>query len=244
MENNCKNCGAILANHYKYCPICSQRTPTKQLNMHDVWHDLFHAFTHTDKGFLFLIKSLLLRPGVVAKEFVEGRRKKYMSPFSFLVIVVGVASIILIWSDFARFNAGNVKANAVSDFFDKHINLIIFFNVPVLAFFNWLFFKQSRKTYAENLVLAAYASGQRSVIFTLVIGPLWMIIHQQFWLFLGIYIFCWVVYFSWATRQFFGVSFWKGTLLGVLTAILTQLVTSAIVGLTYFIYFRFFFKYA
>lgn len=236
--NNCKNCGAELAQHYKFCPVCSQKTSTTQLNMHDIWHDLVHAFTHTDKGFLHLVKSLLLQPGIVAKEYTEGKRKKYMNPFSFLVIVVGIASIILVWSGFASFSSGNARANVISDFFDKHINLIIFFNVPVLAFFNWIIFKKSEKTYAENLILAAYTSGERSVIFTLIICPLWMLIQQQHLVFLSAYLVSWTLYFGWATKQFYK----RGFLLGILTAILTQIVTSASVALTYFIYFKYFFK--
>ena len=36
-----------------------------------------------------------MRPGHVAREYVEGKRKKYFGPFAFLVITVGLASLVV-----------------------------------------------------------------------------------------------------------------------------------------------------
>jgi hypothetical protein len=164
-QTNCLNCG------YKYCPQCGQTTDTHKLSLSHIWHDLLHAVTHADKSIFSLIRHLLFNPGKVAAEYVEGKRKKYFNPFAFLVLVVGIASLILISSGFTNF-AGNprMQGNPVSAFFNKHINLIIFLNVPLLGMFSSLFFRKSGRNFAENLVLAAYTSGERSVFFSIVIA--------------------------------------------------------------------------
>jgi len=153
-----------------------------------------HAFTHADKGILLLIKQLAINPGVVAREYVDGKRNKYFNPFSFLILVVGIASVILISSGFVSFNTNSrVASNPVSVFFNKHVNLVILFNMPVLALFSWLLLRKSKTNYAENLVLAAYTSGERSVFFSLLPAPLWMLLQNYYYLILGVYIFCWMV---------------------------------------------------
>ena len=63
--------------------------------MRHILHDLQHAFLHADKGILYLIKEMAYRPGYVALEFVQGQRKKYFNPFSFLVIVVAISTVFM-----------------------------------------------------------------------------------------------------------------------------------------------------
>lgn len=242
---NCLNCGTLTAPSYRFCPECGQTTDTHRLSLGHIWHDLLHAVTHADKSIFALIRYLLLNPGKVAAEYVEGKRKKYFNPFAFLVLVVGIASLILISSGFTNF-AGNprMQGNPVSAFFNKHINLIIFLNVPLLAMFSSLFFRKSGRNFAENLVLAAYTSGERSVFFSIVIAPLWMLLHTQYYLFLSIYIFSWHIYFAWACSYFHtgrkAVNFFKGFMI----ALCTQLLTMLLVSLTYMVYFYFFYKRA
>lgn len=244
-QTNCLNCGAETGPLYKFCPQCGQKTDTHKLSLAHIWHDLVHAVTHADKSIFSLIRHLLLNPGKVAAEYVEGKRKKYFNPFAFLVLVVGIASLILISSGFTNF-AGNprMQGNPVSAFFNKHINLIIFLNVPLLGMFSSLFFRKSGRNFAENLVLAAYTSGERSVFFSIVIAPLWMLLHTQYYLFLSIYIFSWHIYFAWACSYFHTgrktVNFFKGFTI----ALCTQLLTMLLVSLTYMVYFYFFYRRA
>ena len=136
---NCLNCGSALEPAQRFCPQCGQNADTHRLNFKHIWHDLIHAFTHADKGIFSLIWQLVYRPGVVAREYVEGKRKKYFNPFTFVILIVGFASVILISSGFSSFAGDSrVPPNPVSTFFNKHVNLIIFLNIPLLALFNRL----------------------------------------------------------------------------------------------------------
>jgi Protein of unknown function (DUF3667) len=240
---NCLNCNSVLEEHQQFCSHCGQKTDTHRLSTGHIWHDLVHAFTHADKGFLHLIKHLAITPGKVAREYVNGHRKKYFNPFNFLILVVGIASLVLISTAFIKFGTSpKVPSNPVSAFFNKHVNLVILFNVPVLALLNILFFKKNKTNFAENLVLAAYTSGERSVFFTLIIAPLWVLLHRFYYPILILYILCWLSYYAWACTGFFegkrSVNFIKG----FLVALFTQLITISVITACIWIYFLFFYR--
>ena len=241
--SQCLNCSFDFKAGEKFCTNCGQKTETHRLNVTHIGHDILHAVTHADKGILHLIKELAFNPGLVAKEYVQGKRKKYFNPFSFLFLVVGIASIFLSMSGFVDFGANaKVPANPISNFLNKHINLIILLNVPFLSFFSWLLFKKNKNNYAEHLVLAAFVSGERSVFFSVLIAPIWMLLHNYYTLLLSVYIFCWLIYFGWTCSQFFTGKKWINFSKGVLVGVLTQLITMVLITAFFYIYFAFFYK--
>jgi hypothetical protein len=80
MESICKNCETNYPEKYNYCPNCSQKSALHRLSFHDVLHEGIHYFTHADKGLFQLIRDLVKKRGVVAREYIEGKRKKYFPP--------------------------------------------------------------------------------------------------------------------------------------------------------------------
>ena len=97
----CKNCEASFEG--KFCSNCSQTADIHRVTLKHFFHELFHAMTHTDKGILLLAKALLTRPGHVAREYLDGKRKKYFNPLSFLVITAAISA-------FAIYQTGYFKA--------------------------------------------------------------------------------------------------------------------------------------
>lgn len=241
---NCLNCNNPVEAQHQFCASCGQQTSTHRITTGHIWHDLLHAFTHADKSIFSLIGKLLIKPGIVAGEYVEGKRKKYFNPFAFLVLVLGISSVILISSGFVNFSNTTAVSNPVSAFLNKHVNLVIFLNVPLLAFYCKLFFGTRQRNFSENLVLVAYTSGERSVFFSLIIAPLWMLIHQHYYLFLGLYVAAWHFYFAWGCRQFFSGKPGKNFMKGILVALCSQLTSMLLISAAYFTYFSFFYKKA
>jgi Protein of unknown function (DUF3667) len=243
MSRNCLNCSKALSEEENYCSHCGQTAHTHRLNLHHIWHDLVHAFTHTDKTILSLIFQLTYRPGHLAREYVEGKRTKYFNPFSFLFLVVGVASLVFISTGFIHeVGSQRVSNNPITQFINRRVNLMILLNVPLVAFFNWMLFRKSGRNYAENLVLAAYLSGERSVFFTLVVGPLWYFLHTGYYVILISYILAWFLFCAMATAQFYGGNRKWAFVKGFLAAVFTQLTTILLVSLAFFVYFALFYK--
>ena len=163
---NCLNCNQSLNDHQKFCDNCGQNTNSHRLSVPHVIHEFFHAFTHADTGIIFLIKALATNPGRMAGEYVEGKRKKYFSPFSFLLICIGffvlVNNVIKTYPDppqpdpkvvaalptpEARQNyIGIIERTATaSKAVNKHANIITLIAIPLYSLILWLFFKKREK---------------------------------------------------------------------------------------------------
>jgi hypothetical protein len=221
MPDKCRNCDADVALGRVYCGICGQKYATGQLTLHEIGHDLLHALIHVDRSALSLVQMLLVRPGTVALNYVQGKRKRYFGPFSFLVIVVAGASAVIALTGFRAVSAN--RANVVADFFQSHINLLMFAEVPLLAAFSRLFDMRRCFNFAEHLVLAAYTSSMRVLLATLIVIPFWYIFHPSnpaavALVFLAI----WALYFGFAESQFLpgrrGLSWCRGFLAAALAS--------------------------
>lgn len=237
MKPRCLNCETSLPDAARFCAQCGQKTATRRLTLHDIAHELWHALTHTDHSVLGLIKALLLRPGRVAAEFVDGHRKRYFNPFSFLVISVGLSALVMSSTGIGGFNG---HPGTVGKQLQANLNLFILAQVPLLALWARLIFLRSGRNLAENLVLVAYCSGLRSVFFLLVLVPLVMGLQR---LELGVpyaaqimvYLLCWFAYFGWACAQFHAGKAWRWLdwLRGSAVALLSQASSFVAVWLAY-----------
>ncbi len=77
-ENNCLNCGSLVP--VRFCPVCGQENViTKQSFWGIIRHFIYDIF-HFDGKFFETLKPLFLKPGLVAKEYVWGKRIKYLEP--------------------------------------------------------------------------------------------------------------------------------------------------------------------
>nr|WP_321414226.1 DUF3667 domain-containing protein [uncultured Allomuricauda sp.] len=81
----CLNCGHPLDISDKYCPNCSQANSTKKLTLKDFFDEFFSGLINYDSKLLKTLSALLLRPGRISKDYVNGKRVSYTNPFRFLL---------------------------------------------------------------------------------------------------------------------------------------------------------------
>ena len=197
--------------------------------MGHIAHDFVHALTHVDHSIFALLKALAVRPGHVAREYIEGRRKKYFGPFAFLVLAVGLASFMIVATGVPLL--APITDSGAGGFLQRHINLVILIQMPFLAVCCLLLFWTARLHYAEHLVLAAYTSGFR-ILFLAIIGtPLMFFAHLRITDrgVIPIYFGLWVIYFAVAAVQFYrGAMAWT-VARSVIAAVLGQVLTMALV---------------
>jgi hypothetical protein len=232
----CLNCQQPLPALANFCAHCGQKASTRRLQLRDIAHEGWHALTHTDHSVLALVRGLLLQPGRIAADYVEGRRKRWFNPFVFLFVIVGLASVAMAGSGFVNFVRPGMD-NPVTRFLQTHLNLIILMQVPLLALAGRLVFPRTERNVAEWLVLAAYTSGLRSVFFSLVVAPLWWLLSRfgmaprSGWV-VSVYLLLWVAYFAWAAAQFLRPDWrWPQLLRAVLVPVLAQGVSSLLISI-------------
>jgi len=235
----CQNCDAPLAAAQRFCGSCGQKCGSGRLTMRQVTQDFLHALTHVDHSIFSLVKQLAYRPGHVAREYIEGKRKKYFGPLAFLLIAVGLASFMIVVAGVDWF--APVTDTGPAGFLKRHINLVILVQMPVLAGWCALFFWSERLHYAEHLVLAAYASGFRILVLALVATPIMYFGHLDAGnrIVVPAYYALWLVYFSVAAVQFYrGETIWT-VVRAAVAAILGQLLTMGMILLFIVGYIRF-----
>jgi hypothetical protein len=226
----CLNCGAAPAENAGFCAVCGQRTDVPpKLTMRDIGHDLVHAITHADHSIFALIRAMLTKPGHVARDYADGKRKRHFGPFAFLLIAVGFASAIVLMSGVQWFTP--FHRDAAGEAMQRHVTLVILAQAPLLAAFSALLFRGDRRNFAEHLVLAAYTSGFHALFLALIETPLLALTRADTanpWLASG-YFGVWILYFAFACSQFYrGNRLWSFAR-GLGAAILSQAAVIALV---------------
>src|SRR5688500_1773673 len=74
----CLNCGAPLEG--KFCGACGQRDIPPYPSVRELANDAIAEFSGWDGRLAATLRSLVQRPGFLTREFLAGRRARYISP--------------------------------------------------------------------------------------------------------------------------------------------------------------------
>ena len=94
-NSHCINCAlAVAGPGQKFCPGCGQPTPAHRIDWHFLGHELEHSVLHMDRGILYSLRQLMLRPGRLMRDYIDGRRGNHVKPL--LLIMVSAAAVVLL----------------------------------------------------------------------------------------------------------------------------------------------------
>ena len=88
----CLNCGASLTG--AFCAACGQRDVPPYPSVRDLVVDAFWELSGSDGRFANTVRALVQRPGMLTREFLEGRRARYLSPLR-LYLMASLAYFVL-----------------------------------------------------------------------------------------------------------------------------------------------------
>ncbi len=95
-SENCLNCETPL-NGENFCPNCGQKNDATKLTLKHFFTETISNLFAFDGRFFSTLKNLFMHPGKVPKEYVKGKRTKYMNPvriyFLTSVVLLGVVQI-------------------------------------------------------------------------------------------------------------------------------------------------------
>jgi hypothetical protein len=177
----CKNC----ANEFdgNFCPNCGE----KKLSKHDLsighfFQEGLESFVHLDNKILRTLKVLLLKPGKLSLDFVEGKRVRHMKPLQLFLVLnlllflspVNPFSLPLYnyvtYEPFTYFNTKEIVQNKLKETNNSIEELTVHFNqtmhtasktfifiyIPFYALIFFLFFWYRKKNFTEHLVFATH----------------------------------------------------------------------------------------
>ncbi|WP_272150689.1 DUF3667 domain-containing protein [Tenacibaculum aiptasiae] len=127
-DPNCLNCGHPFIQNEKFCPECGQKNKGKRITLRSFVREVFAGFISWDAKFWKTLIPLLIRPGKVSRDYIEGKRTRYVNPFRFYIttsiIFFLIFGLISSYNKFQNFNKGNLKKDTslISEI-QKEINI-------------------------------------------------------------------------------------------------------------------------
>ncbi|MFT5755141.1 MAG: hypothetical protein ACI9FW_000107 [Flavobacterium sp.] len=113
----CLNCETALDISEKYCHQCGQLNSIKKLTIKDFFEEFLSNFYAYDSRLKNSIVSIFTKPGVLVREFNEGRRQKYANPFR---LFLSVSIIIFVTINFEESDI-NLEPNSQNEI-EKQVN--------------------------------------------------------------------------------------------------------------------------
>lgn len=83
----CHNCHTILSLENNFCPHCGQENHDLKVPIGHLAFEVFEGFTHFDTKFYNTMKAIFLSPGKITKDFLEGRRERYVQPIRLYLLI-------------------------------------------------------------------------------------------------------------------------------------------------------------
>lgn len=119
--DHCLNCQAKLESSYHFCPSCGQKTRDSKLTFPSLVGEFFASFFNLDNSLWHTLLGIW-RPGYLPKEFMSGKRKKFLHPmrlfFIMLVLQFTLLASLINNEDIDKAYSDNIKSLSRSEVYD------------------------------------------------------------------------------------------------------------------------------
>ncbi len=168
LVTNCKNCNTEVS--LNYCQNCGQPVVLKRINSHYIIHEIEHVL-HFEKGILYTIKELLIKPGDNVRQFISENRSRLVKPIIFIIVTSLVYTLI---NHFFHLEDGYVnytEANktttgTIFQWVQDHYGYSNLIMGMFIALWIKLFFKKHNYNFYEILILLCFVMGMGMLIFS------------------------------------------------------------------------------
>jgi len=117
----CKNCSHPLESTSKYCNNCGARVIPYRITAKILRKEFFNNVLGLDNIYFKTLKIFFKHPETVVKSYIEGTRKKFIPPLTFLVISVGLITFMLntFSGQYMAMSSSMVNASSYEGFFNS-----------------------------------------------------------------------------------------------------------------------------
>jgi hypothetical protein len=227
---NCRDCSDVVTGNF--CSNCGQPVKVKRVDSHYIWHEIQHIL-HLEKGFLYTLRELSIRPGKNVREFIADNRNRLVKPVIFIIITSLIYSTIVhffhIEDQYVNFESGTATATkAIFAWVEAHYGYSNILMGVFIALWLKLFFKKHPYNFFEILILICFIMGMGMLIAAL-FSVAEALLKVKLMKISGVLL---IIYISWAIGQFFDqkklmsyVKAFTAYLLGMVTFTLIVMLT-------------------
>lgn len=187
----------------EFCSNCKQSLKPKRIDGHYILHEIEHVL-HFDRGILYTIRELLIRPGENIRNFISENRSRLVKPIIFIIVTSLIYTLI---NHFFHIEDAYIKIdgakgsqlNAINSWVQSHYGYANIIMGAFIAFWLKIFFRKYDYNFFEILILLCFILGMEMLIFSV------FAIFEGFTKFHLMQVAAVIVfaYFSWAVGQFF-----------------------------------------
>lgn len=161
----CKNCNTQFEG--KYCNNCRQSADTYRITWRELVNHLTLAIIQVDRGILYTLKELTLRPGYTIRDYLNGKRIYHFNPFLFMILSGGLVSL-LFSSLNVQLPVKEIELEEIERFnttlAHKYFAMIGLIFMILLSVTDFIFFFNKKFILSELLVSNTFQAGQILVI--------------------------------------------------------------------------------
>lgn len=201
---NCKNCKTSLTETDDFCRSCGAKVIRNRLTVKNLLQYFSEQFLNYDNKFLKTFLHLFTKPDKVIGSYIDGTRKKYINPISFLAISLTLSGIyffffkdkfaeILSSSDLYISDGQEKLTAAITNFTTEYNSLLYFVIIPALALISLIIFYNKKYNFTEHIIIYLYSMSLSSIV-TILFTILILLISSDHYLLLSslIYIFMFI----------------------------------------------------
>lgn len=153
--HKCRSCG--FSGTGNYCSHCGQSFKTTRISILELLRELVHFFTHSEKGFFYTLKQLVVAPGHMQRSYIEGRRIVYQKPFSLFLMCATISALFRYWVFYTITKYYQADIISEANFFHEYLVITYITMIPVYVLITHLLFYKSGYNYTEVGVMMLYA---------------------------------------------------------------------------------------
>jgi hypothetical protein len=145
-----------------FCPHCGQDRNTRRFDAKHLARALSRALFTVDNTFVTTLARLLAAPGHLAREYVLGKRAKYVTPFTLLAVLTLVDGYVRNHWRFNLAETADDQVRAVVHVLEEtrraFEKLFIIALLPLQALTTSLWFRRARQNYAEHFIMNLFVA--------------------------------------------------------------------------------------
>jgi len=170
---NCKNCEAPQQTDNNYCPACGAKLVVNRLTFRNLTYDITTHFFDLDNTLFRTIVQLCFHPEKVIDAYIQGVRKRYLNPLSYLGIALTLSGILIfvlqkiMTPDLFFGFSGELPEKVAQKLYDTLFDFSSLFfigYIPVFAIAGYLTFNKKDYFLSEYMISYIYIMAHWSII--------------------------------------------------------------------------------
>lgn len=218
----CKNCDNSLRSDYTYCSNCGAKIIRNRLTFKNLLYDVTERYFNVDNTFLKTFLHLFIKPEIVVGGYIQGIRKKYLNPISYLGIALTLSGLLLFFLrkyalpkiDLEAFGE-SLKLETTRKILNASLDISSFtflLYIPLIALAGWLIFNKRSHNVSEYAVTAIYSLAHYSITtFPISLG-LCLLVPENYLSYSFVFIAIMALYITYVVNRIHGKNLGKSLL--------------------------------